>query len=185
MIEGGAEAGRTTGNGATNTEVTKPQVFDRTLLKISGFVMACRLYIRIKMREVAVEEQIQWILSYVQEGSANIWKENVLEDLEVGEIEFKLAGEFLAEIKKEFGRGNKELLKIVELKRIEQGNRMMEEFVQDFKRVARESRYERCLLIEEFKWCMNRAIRRKLMKAENQPGSIEQWFRRAIALNRN
>jgi len=32
---------------------------------------------------------------------------------------------------------------------------------------------------------MNGAIRRKLMKAENQPGSIEQWFRRATALNRN
>ena len=32
---------------------------------------------------------------------------------------------------------------------------------------------------------MNRAIRRKLMETENQLGSIEQWFRRATALNRN
>jgi len=32
---------------------------------------------------------------------------------------------------------------------------------------------------------MNRSIRRKLMEAENQPGSIEQWFKRAIALDRN
>ena len=32
---------------------------------------------------------------------------------------------------------------------------------------------------------MNRGIRRKLMKAENQPGSIKQWYRRATALNRN
>ena len=32
---------------------------------------------------------------------------------------------------------------------------------------------------------MNRVIRRKLMKAENQPDSIEQWFRRAIALDKN
>jgi len=40
-------------------------------------------------------------------------------------------------------------------------------------------------LIEEFKREMNRAIRRKLMEAENQLGSIEQWFRRAMALDRN
>jgi len=32
---------------------------------------------------------------------------------------------------------------------------------------------------------MNESIRRKLMEAENQPGSIEQWFKRAIALDRN
>ncbi len=32
---------------------------------------------------------------------------------------------------------------------------------------------------------MNRVIRRKLMKAENQPDSIEQWFRRAIVLDKN
>jgi len=62
---------------------------------------------------------------------------------------------------------------------------VIEEFVQHFKRVARGSGYKECLLIEEFKWGMNRVIRRKLIEAENQPGSIKQWFRRAIALDRN
>ena len=32
---------------------------------------------------------------------------------------------------------------------------------------------------------MNSSIRRKLMEAETQPSSIEQWYRRAIALDRN
>jgi len=32
---------------------------------------------------------------------------------------------------------------------------------------------------------MNGSIRRKLLEAENQPGSIEQWFKRAITLDRN
>ena len=32
---------------------------------------------------------------------------------------------------------------------------------------------------------MNGTIRRKLMEAENQPSSIEQWYRRATALDRN
>jgi len=61
----------------------------------------------------------------------------------------------------------------------------MEEFAQEFKRAVRGSRYERRLLIEEFKREMNGGIRRKLMEAENPPASIEQWYRRATALDRN
>ena len=91
----------------------------------------------------------------------------------------------MAEIKKEFRGGDKESVKVVELKKIKQGRRMMEEFVQNFKRTARESGYEGYPLIEEFKWGMNGSIRRKLMEAENQPSSIKQWFKRAIILDRN
>ena len=90
-----------------------------------------------------------------------------MEELEIEEIEFESAGEFLAEIRKEFGRGDKESVKVAELKRIKQGRRMMEEFVQEFKKTARGSRYRGYLLIEEFKQGMNRSIRRKLMEAEN------------------
>jgi len=98
----------------------------------------------------------------------------VLEELEAGELEFETVREFLAEIKKEFGRGEKELVKAAELKKLEQEGKTMKEFVQEFKRAVRGSGYERRLLVEEFKRGMNRVIRRKLMEAENQPSSIEQ-----------
>jgi len=39
--------------------------------------------------------------------------------------------------------------------------------------------------VEEFKRGMNGVIRRKLMEAENQPSSIEQWYKRATALDKN
>ena len=68
---------------------------------------------------------------------------------------------------------------------MEQGGRMMEEFVQEFKRAARGSGYEGRPLVEEFKRGMNGGIRRKLMEAENPPTTIEQWYQRATALNRN
>jgi len=181
--EGGG--GRAAAATAEATEVAKPQIFDGTQSKVSGFVGACRIYIKTRLREASVEAQINWVLSYVQGGSADIWKENILEELEAGEIEFESVGEFLAEIKKEFGGGDEELVKVAELKKIEQGGRTMEEFVQDFKRTARGSGYEGRLLVEEFKRGMNEGIRRKLMEAENPPTSIENWYRRATALDRN
>ena len=39
--------------------------------------------------------------------------------------------------------------------------------------------------MEEFKQGINGRIRRKLMEVENPPASIEQWYRRAMALDRN
>jgi len=103
----------------------------------------------------------------------------------IGELEFEIIGEFLAEIKREFSGGEEELVKAAELRKMEQGGKTMEEFVQEFKKAARGSRYEGRPLVEEFKRGMNGTIRRKLMEAEDQPGSIEQWYRRAMALDRN
>ena len=73
-----------------------------------------------------VEEQIQWVLSYIQEESADIWKENILEGLKKENLEYKTLEEFLADLKKKFGEENNETIKAAELKRIEQGNRTME-----------------------------------------------------------
>ena len=121
----------------------------------------------------------------MQGGTVDVWKENVIEKLEAGEVEYEMVEEVLLSLKKEFGGGEEESVKAVELRKLEQEGRTIEEFVQEFKRAVRGSGYERRPLVEEFKRGMNRAIRRKLMEAENQPGSIEQWFRRAMALDKN
>ena len=108
-----------------------------------------------------------------------------MEELEAGEVEFESIEEFFTGLRKEFGGGEEESVKAAELRKLEQGGRTMEEFVQEFKRAARGSGYEGRLLVEEFKRGMNGGIRRKLMEAENPPASIEQWYRRATALDRN
>ena len=172
-------------NMGPHMEVEKPAIFNREAGKVGEFITVCRLFLRMKLRRATVEEQVQWVLSYVQGGSTDIWKENVMEELELGKVEYELVEEFLTNLKKEFGGGEEELVKVAELRKLEEGEKTMEEFVQEFKRAARGSGYEKQPLVEEFKRGMNGAIRRKLMEAESQLDFIEQWYRRTMALDRN
>jgi len=132
LLEGGAVAGRETSEGPeriANMDVAKPQLFDGDLSKISDFIMECKIYIRNRLARATVEEQVQWVLSHVQGGLVDVWKKNVMEDLEEGASEYKSVRKFLVAIKKEFGGGEEESVKLAELKKLEQGGRMIEEFV--------------------------------------------------------
>ena len=46
-------------------EMAKPAIFNGEVGRVEGFVIMCRLYLRMKMREVTVKEQVQWVLSYI------------------------------------------------------------------------------------------------------------------------
>ena len=48
-----------------------------------------------------------------------MWKENIMEELEAGEVEYKTAEEFLTSLKKEFGGGEEESVKVAELRKLE------------------------------------------------------------------
>ena len=113
VAQGGTRAGRETAgsNMGSHMEVAKPAIFNGEAGKVGGFIMVCRLYLRMKMRGNMVEEQVQWVLSYVQGGLADFWKENVMEEIEAGEIEYESAEEFLTSLKKEFRGGEEESMK--------------------------------------------------------------------------
>ena len=105
----------------------------------------------MRIRKNTVEKQIQQILLYIQGNSADMQKKYVLEDLKIEVLKYKMAGEFLADLRKKFGKRYEEIVKAVELRRLEQGRKIIEEFIQEFRKVARESKYKERLLTEKFK----------------------------------
>jgi len=72
-------------------EVARPQVFSGKIEEVSAFVNAAHLYIRMKMTEEIAVTQVAWVLSYVQEGIAEAWKDNLLDELAKGESEVESA----------------------------------------------------------------------------------------------
>jgi len=169
----------------SRVEVARPQVFSGKIKEVSAFVNVARLYIRMKITEEAAATQVAWVLSYVQGGIAEAWKNNLLDELAKGESEVESAEQLFTKIRNDFGETLEEERKIEQLRTIEQGGRTCDEYVQEFKKITRGSGYEGRPLVKEFKQGLNRAIRRKLAKAEELPTTIGEWQERAVRLDRN
>ena len=109
----------------------------------------------------------------------------MLDELSKGELEIEMAKKLFGKISNEFGEMAEEERKIEQLRTIEQGRRTYDKYIQEFKKIARGSSYERQPLIEEFKRGLSRVLRRKLAEAENLPSTIEEWQERVVRLDRN
>ena len=69
---GGAGGAATGSNTGSHMEVAKPAIFSGEAGKVGGFITVYRLYIKMKLRGNTVEEQVQWVLTYVQGGTADV-----------------------------------------------------------------------------------------------------------------
>jgi len=59
------------------------------------------------------------VLSYIERELADIWKENVMEDLESRSLSYVIVEESLVDLKKEFSGEDNETIKITKLKKVE------------------------------------------------------------------
>jgi len=73
--------------------------------------------------------QVAWVLSYMQGGIAEAWKDSLLDELAKGEPEVESAEQLFAKIRNDFGKTLEEKRKIEQLRTIEQGGRTCNEYV--------------------------------------------------------
>ena len=155
-------------------EVALPPKFNGERSQVVGFINACHLFIQMRMGQVGERSRISWMLSYVQEGVAEIWKDNVLDEITKGMSLVNTVEELFTKIWQEFGEFDEESRKVDELRLLEQEGKTVDKYVQEFRRAARGSGYEGRALVEEFKRGLNRVVRRRLAEAEVPPSIITQ-----------
>ena len=97
-----------------------------------------------------------------------------MDKLSKGESEIETVEELFSKMRNKFRETVEEERKVEQLRTIEQRGRTYNEYVQEFKKIARGSRYKKQPLIEEFKRGLSRGIRRKLAKAESFPCTIKK-----------
>ena len=69
------------------------------------------------------------MLFYVQKGTTEAWKDNLLDELAKGMSEVTMVEELFAKMKNEFGKISKAKRKMEQLQTIEQGNRTYDKYV--------------------------------------------------------
>ena len=165
--------------------VAVPPTFDGSREKVVGFINTCHLYARARLEGVDNKGRINWVLSYIQGGMAETWKDNVLDEIAKGTLDMETMEELFEKMREEFGEFDKESRKADKLRLLTQGSKTCDEYVQEFRRAARGSRYEGRALIDEFKRGLNGTIKRKLAEAESLSSTITEWQERAVKLDRN
>jgi len=75
----------------SRVEVAKPQVFSGKMEEVGMFINVACLYIRMKITDEAATTRMAWVLSYVQGGVAEVWKDNLLDELAKEESEVEIA----------------------------------------------------------------------------------------------
>jgi len=68
-------------SGGVRVEIAKPPLFSGRIEEVSTFVNTAHLYLRMKMTGESELTKMTWVLSYVQEGVAEAWKDNLLDKL--------------------------------------------------------------------------------------------------------
>jgi len=84
-------------------EVAKLQVFREKIKEVSAFINVAQQYLRMKMMDKTATTQVAWVLSYVQGGVAEAWKDNLLDELAKGESEVDIVEKLFTKIRNDFG----------------------------------------------------------------------------------
>ena len=125
-------------NQNTQPEVAVPPKFNGRREVVIGFVNACHLYATARLGGAGDRKRISWVLSYVQGGAAETWKDNMLDEIAKGMSEVETVEELFEKMREEFREFDKESRKADELRLLVQGPRTCDEYVQEFKRQQEE-----------------------------------------------
>ena len=165
-------------------KIAAPLPFDGKRENTESFLNACQLYISARPSEFQTEDQkMHWVMSYMQSGSARLWRDYIMAQVRSGVKQFSSANDLMNEIESKFGEEDKRTTMSLKIRTMIQGDNHADEHVQEFQRAALEARYEGYPLVVEFKQSLNVGLRRQLQNIRPQPITIGQWYKEAITVD--
>jgi hypothetical protein len=176
----------------TTTETTKeikmnpPTAYSGDRKKLDEFLMEVEMYLRMNQNIYQMNEQkIIFALSFMKEGTAGPWKQSYFKEY-IGTDKAQTWEEFKTLLKSSFSAVDKEGDAITKMMTSKQGSATADEFIEEFKIWASESGVTQDRpLIEWFMLGLNNELRNTLLRLENPPTTIVNWYKKASEQDNN
>ena len=94
---------------------------------------------------------MHWIMFYMQSGSARLWRDYIMAQVQSGIKQFRNMNNLINEIESKFGEEDKWTTMSLKIHMMQQGEKHADEHVQEFQRAALEAGYDGYPLVVEFK----------------------------------
>ena len=90
-------------NGGARVKVAKSPLFSGKIEEVSMFINVAHLYLSMRITEELKMARMAWVLSYMQGGVAETWRDNLLDKLLKRELEIEMAEELFGKMRNKFG----------------------------------------------------------------------------------
>jgi hypothetical protein len=167
---------------ASRATAAEPKTFDGTSSETDRFIHQCSLY--FAHGNLTEQRKIDIALSHMSEGRALIWAERKLGEILAVNYIGRTWALLAADIRADFGDTNKEATARLNIKKVKQGNKTMEEYLLDFDRYAALTGYNDAGLEEILKVGMNTSLLSRLYSSYPLPGNYQEWRSRAVIVDR-
>ena len=136
--------------------------------------------------------KIAFVLSFITAGEAQKWKEQFIRSITSNSrMMFPTFSVFMTKLQNAFKAVNPIDLAMQKLALLQQGNRLVEEMITDFRllvgdaRLSTNSDSDQIHLIKMFMTCLNLQLKKKIIFRDIVPKTIKEWYAKAIQYNLN
>jgi Ty3 transposon capsid-like protein/Zinc knuckle len=174
---------------AREVKLNPPKPFTGKREDLKKFLQDTSLYILVndKIYDTDVKK-IAFTLSFMNEGDAASWKEQLLEDaMALPSLDLGTWKEFKENLEEAFKPYDAPGDALEEMKTLRMGNNSIEEHIAKFKMLVTRSGLDTAsaAVIDYFRESLNIPLQRRILSLENPPKTLKEWYDWAAKLDNN
>ena len=174
-------------------KLKEPTPFSGKRDDLRKFLQEIKLYLLgNKQHYPEDEDKVLFVLSYMNEGDANSWKEEFVETAEQNaaqtskDLDLGTYDDLIKAITKDFSPYGTQKDAIFAMKEMQMGNTPIEEHIAKFKMLVTKSKLEKNeAVVEYFRETLPLSLMKNILNLPEPPNTLDKWYELAIRSHNN